>query len=541
MSVDNTQNKRNSLDQMLNRIVLGFSKKTTYFLMVIISIGLLIRLYYVPYELPISLDGITYFAYAFETSKLGHLPTGYYISNNGWPVFTSFFFYILNSDNFLDYVVLQRYLAIVISVLTIIPVYLLCKKFVENHFALLGATIFAFEPRLIQNSVAGLAEPLFILLGSVMLLFFFSNNTKLTYVSFSIAALFALVRSEGLLVIIPLSIMFFKKYWHHKKILMKFAIAIGIFLLTLSPMVYARIEATGQDGFINQYLGAGSYVSRQLIQGVQDDTYPYPPESSNYQSFYFIVRGLSNLIKFVGLALIPNFICFVPIAAILIAKNQRHKLKDYRIITMILVIIFLLIPAFWAYGRGIQEVRYIFVLFPIFTVISCYLIKRISFRRFGTVFILISSLILLASLTFLEFNKIDYEYEKETFLISVDIVKNTDIINADPIDGNYLKVARILQKWPNIDANVIYQTDKVSTSGFNSLEDFLIENKGNGLTHIVSDGKDHGTEFIKDIFYDDTKYPYLTKIYDSTEKGFMYHVKIYKMDYSIFDSIHNMK
>ena len=158
MSVDNTQNKRNSLDQMLNRIVLGFSKKTTYFLMVIISIGLLIRLYYVPYELPISLDGITYFAYAFETSKLGHLPTGYYISNNGRPVFTSFFFYILNSDNFLDYVVLQRYLAIVISVLTIIPVYLLCKKFVENHFALLGATIFAFEPRLIQNSVAGLAE-----------------------------------------------------------------------------------------------------------------------------------------------------------------------------------------------------------------------------------------------------------------------------------------------------------------------------------------------------------------------------------------------
>jgi hypothetical protein len=197
--------------------------------------------------------------------------------------------------------------------------------------------------------------------------------------------------------------------------------------------------------------------------------------------------------------------------------------------------VFLLIPAAYAYGRGIQEIRYIFVLIPIFVVISSYAIKKVSNKNLGLAFVCIVTFLLISSFAFLEMNKIDHKHEKESFLISVDIANNTGIINADPIDGNYLKIARILQKWPHLSSDVVYKTDKISPIVFNSLEEFIEKNEDNGLTHLVTDGKNHGSEFIKNVFYDDSKYPYLIKIYDSVKEGYEYHVKIYKIDYDMFD------
>jgi hypothetical protein len=395
--------------------------------------------------------------------------------------------------------------------------------------------IFAFEPRLILNSVAGLTEPLFILLGSITLLLFFCNSIKSTYVAFAVAALFSLVRFEGLLVIIPLSIMFFKKHQGEQKIPVKFAIAVAIFLLTLTPMAYLRVEATGQDGLISHFLGGSEHISLYVIQELPESDDPYPIEWKGNMAFYFLGRAVTSLIKFLGLALIPSLIFFVSVGIILISKNQMMKLRDYRILTMILFAIFLLIPSIYAYGRGIQEVRYIFVLIPIFIVISSYAIKKVSNKNLGLAFVCIVTFLLISSFAFLEMNKIDHKHEKESFLISVDIANNTGIINADPIDGNYLKIARILQKWPHLSSDVVYKTDKISPIVFNSLEEFIEKNENNGLTHLVTDGKNHGSEFIKNVFYDDSKYPYLIKIYDSVKEGYEYHVKIYKIDYDMFD------
>ena len=41
-------------------------------------------------------------------------------------------------------------------------------------------------------------------------------------------------------------------------------------------------------------------------------------------------------------------------------------------------------------------------------------------------------------------------------------------------------------------------------------------------------------DFLKDLFYHDGKYPYLVKVFDSTDQNFKYHVKIYKIDYEKF-------
>ena len=86
---------------------------------------------------------------------------------NGWPSFLSVFFSFIKSNNFLDYVNLQRMLTTVISTLTIIPMYFLAKKFMQKSFAIICSAAFIFSPRLIENSLLGLTEPLFLLLGIV--------------------------------------------------------------------------------------------------------------------------------------------------------------------------------------------------------------------------------------------------------------------------------------------------------------------------------------------------------------------------------------
>lgn len=144
-------------------------------------------MYYFPQGIPLSLDVLSYFFYANDVSILGKLPTGYHFPNNGWPIFISFFFSIFHSNNILDYMDLQRYLSISISVLTVIPVYFLCRRFVEKQYSLFGAVLFLLDPRLIQNSLLGDTQPLFICLGAVSLYLFFSKNMKIIYLSFGVA------------------------------------------------------------------------------------------------------------------------------------------------------------------------------------------------------------------------------------------------------------------------------------------------------------------------------------------------------------------
>ena len=213
MSEENKRSKKILTSEKHNNLENIF--KSPIFLLTIIGIiGLLIRVYYLPFELPITHDGSSYFWYANDLSISGTFPDSYPLNfpNNGWPTFLSVFFYFFNSDNFLDYMNLQRSLSITISVLTVIPVYLLCSRFFDKRYSIIGAALFAFGPFIIQNSLLGITESLYLLIGITSLFLFLSNNIKSVYISFGVAALFTLVRYEGLLLVFALSIMFFVRF-----------------------------------------------------------------------------------------------------------------------------------------------------------------------------------------------------------------------------------------------------------------------------------------------------------------------------------------
>ena len=151
-------------------------KKQILILGLIIVSAFIIRIYFGNFELPVTSDSYGYFLFASDISINSQLPNNYSISNTGWPIFLGGLFSIFQFNSVLEYMQLQKISTVILSTLTIIPVYFLCQKFFNNKLSIVGAIIFAFEPRIILNSSLGITEPLYILLGTTGIVFFLSNN-----------------------------------------------------------------------------------------------------------------------------------------------------------------------------------------------------------------------------------------------------------------------------------------------------------------------------------------------------------------------------
>ena len=208
----------------------------------------------------------------------------------------------------------------------------------------------------------------------------------------------------------------------------------------------------------------------------------------------------------------------------------------------------MLIPAFYAYARGIEETRYLYFIFPIFCVFSSFTLMKlydmIPRKWLGTLLI---CGILIGSVMFLDYQKVDYEHERESYLIAKEITKIASGINHYNPESKYIHIAEIEQNWPIIPLpketpyDQTYEIKKISPYKYSTLEDYIQSSEDKGLTHIVSDGKQHAkmTRFLNDVFYDEKKFPYLIKEYDSQDQGFQYHVKVFKIDYKSFKNYYD--
>ncbi len=524
---DKTQGKKIlSYDRLKDSI-----KKHVVLLCVIGLIGLTIRLIYLPYEVPLILDSTGYFWYAIDTVVSGHFPTpdcGWRCTfpNNGWPALLAGFFVFLNSNNFIDYMNVQRLTSIVISVLTIIPVYLLCSRIVNKKYAVFGAALLVLNPRIIQNSLLGITEPLFILTFATALFLFLSSNKKSIYASFGMAAVSSLVRYEGLLLLIPFSIMFFIRFRKERTVILRYILALSIFALIVLPMAHVRTETIGKDGLFSQITAGPIYyqnISQESDQG-------------SHLLLNMIFVGFITLVKYLVLSTIPTYIIFIPVGLYVIFRYREHKN-----ITLILTGIIMLMPALYAYSRSYQEIRYLLILFPIFSVFAAYTMNTLEgrFRHSDIILIVLVCLVLLTSVLFLNYKATDYEHQKEAFQIAQHIYKITKIVNYYP-QGSYLDNARVTssENFPELRKNLPENIRTIYFDGYNTIEEYIEQNKNEGLTYLVVDEGDYRTRLIDDVFSHEEKYPYLGKIFDSFENGYThYHVKIFKINFEKFDSI----
>ena len=539
------------------------TKKPIVFLALIGFAGLFLRLVYFPYDVPLFNDSQGYFWYAIDMSILNQLPSGHSIVNIGWPSFLSIIFQTMDSNYFLDYHNMQRFVGTVFSVATIFPVYFLCSMYFKKSYSLLGAALFVFEPRLIQNSFAGTPESMYVFLMALLLFLFLSNNFKKVYLAFGILALLALVRYEGLLMIIPISIVFFIRFRKQKRDLIKYIICLSIFILILVPVAYFKTETMGSGMDAFSHVSAGPEYYQASIQN----------NSSTLADFLYL--GSINLIKFLGWALIPSFIIFVPLGIIFIFKSL-----DYKKIIIILSILIMLIPAFYGYSRGFEEMKYLYVLYPIFCVLACFTFKIFleKFHRKNLIFCMIIGGIIFSSIIFVEWKAMDNEHYREAYEILTEIgqkemkinkefgrygpeftylswitlhnvdefpvlkkelppkkISTTSLPNATPVWNEQTK------QW-----DLVYIGTEESEEYHNPLIDNLIDYfqvlKKQKITHLISD-ENNMSQLINnelrlhltDIFNHENKYPFLVKEYDSKENGFNYHVKLFKIDYNLYN------
>ena len=225
----------------------------------ILGISVIIRLYFVPWNLPPAMDGIDYFAYSLEIRNLGELPENWPLGNNGWPSFMGLIFSIIPSNEFLDYVNFYRITNVIISTITIIPIYFISSKFFGKYLGLLGASLFAFEPKLIINSTMIMNEPIYILLITLIILLFFYKSSKNFIIVFGLIALAIHIKYESLIFIIPCTILFFLNYGKQNKYIKKYIIFLKIFLLVLIPFLVLNYVTTGHDGISNHYFSVELY------------------------------------------------------------------------------------------------------------------------------------------------------------------------------------------------------------------------------------------------------------------------------------------
>jgi len=461
------------------------------------------------------MDGLDNFTYATAINYYGHLPVEWTPINNGWPIFLSFWFSIINLENTLQYMQLQRVISITISSLIMIPVYFLCKKYFDEKIALVGVALIAFDPRMILNSLLGITDSLFILLGITSLVLFLKYERKIMLISFILASCATIVRAEGLFLFITLTILFFIKYKISKEILKTYIPCLIVFMLILIPIIDYRIDVAGYDGIFQR----GALGATQIISMTDSD------DNSE------IIDGLSLFAKYLGWIMIPNFLIFLPFGVILFFK---HRKKETNFIIIFVVICS--IPILYAYLRQAQDTRYLYALFPIFSLISLYSVKSYleKFKRKDLIIFLMIAGILTSSIIFYEYKKIDYEKERELneFAKSIPIVIGG--LNYHPTVTQYIGPSEVKEEWPFVFYDETRKIETVQTNNYNNLSDFISNNK-NKLTHLIIDDNSNLPDFLNEIYHNEEKFKYLNKIYDSKSMNYNFEIKIFEIDFEKFN------
>jgi len=524
------------------RNIPSYFNNTWVILAVICTIGFLLRVIWIQHELPLTMDSSGYFWYAIDTSITGSFPNsecGWRCTfpNTGWSSFVSVFFMIFSFDNYIDYMNLQKYLGVIMSVITIIPMYYLSKVFIEKKYAIIATILFAFNPRIIENSISGNPEPMYIFAIVLMLYTFFQHGKNYPYITFGIIGIISTIRYEGVLLFIPISLLYFYRYKFSKKIILKYFIAITVFLLIIISWGMMKIDLTGSDGIISHVSAGPTYYST-IIDGTEDP---------NEAIISFLKTGITNMIKFLGLATLPLLTFLIPLG--IYTMISKGKLANFLILFSIVIV--LLIPAFYAYSRNFQEVKYLLVIFPIFCIFSSFFIRNITekMKHKKSFLILFTGIIIASTIGFIEYKNLDDVNKNEVYEFSKVVYSTASITNyfshaeyLDSMKTEFIEEFPILRKDLPVGIPILYTDRSMVVHGqvfpniqYDDVEEFIEKHRITGLTHIIVDKGDSRSDIFDDIFLNEEKYTYLTKIFDTFDNGYKdYHAKIFVIDYNEF-------
>ena len=549
----------------MNRIS---KKNIILFLIIIGTISLGFKLYTVDFTvIPVEdVFGWTLFGIANSNGDF----TEHDRKTLGWPIFISPFFNLVDSNNFLDYVNIARILGLILSTITIIPMYILSRKFFDAKYSLCATGLFAFEPHLNYVAGQGMTEPLYILIIIVSLYFLLNKNSNYSYLSFLTIGLLWWVRWQGIIMLLVASIIFFRNFKKTPKLLLKYFACLAICLIVVSPMLVERYEQFGDPFYFSQSLRlfTGEYASILAVNMLDFEysAFDYIADHG-FGKFIenFVLMGIYNLFLVLFKMSFPYLIVFLPFG-IIFSLRAFDQEKKYIQSNWILILI-TLVP-FIFYFAIMPEKRLIYNVYPFLIILAIIPLQRLveyglstfsyNDRQKKIVLVgIMGAVLILSSFYTLRYESPDPVLNDEKILFA-------DILSKQ-FEGKILDAGNTLQGLTYVNITnpsgifkhykLIQDQDMPYTMGFNkkninltpitlyakSLEDFIEVSSKYELNYISINK--NGVEdifypYLDEIYENEEKFPYLRKVFDTEQEQFeKLKAKVFEIDYKIFHDL----
>ena len=477
----------------------------------------------------------------------------------GWSIFLSPFMLLLDSNEPLDYINTARVLSILVSSISIYPMYLLARKFFNEKFSIAASCLFAFQPHLNYNSVHGISEPLFILFSILSFYFILNQDNRIRYLAFITAGLMFWVRFNGIIVLIIISILYFYNSNHSKKKFGKFLLALLVFVLVVSPTLIQRYDQFGDPFYFSQ---SNTIFLENYVSVVAENTIDHNYSAMDYindngiMSFLnkFVLHGILNIGQTIYKILFPYMLVLFPIGVFFSIRtfDQSKKLLKSNWIW-----IFSSLAIFVIYFSIVPEKRLLYFLIPNLIIFSVIPIERLTHYGFSTFsfskkqknisFVIIIFITFILSMVYTSYYELsDTEYENEKLLFSEILNKKFNgkildagytlqslmyvTLNEPPNNFKEFGLTKDVNKWwdgtSNLNVVNLYATD---------FENFILVSKENDLKY-VSINKDgvnmEWYPYLEKIYENEDDYPQLKKIFDSEDNEFKkFYVKVFEINY----------
>ena len=548
-------------------ITLQLSKSNiAFYLILIIIISLGLKLYTVDFSIPPHSDDFGYIVDSIQYNQ-----GDFFINqkkNPGWPIFLVPFLSIINSDNFLDYASIARILTIGISSITIIPMYILARRFFDQKYSLIASCLFAFEPHLNYNSGGALSEPLLILILITSMIFILHEKTKYHYLAFIFTGLCWWVRLEVIYPIIAISLIYFLVHRSKSNSIRNFSFCVVFLLITISPIFIQR-DLQFDDPFYVWY--DGTILSDDYAELLTS------PENVGITEFVEkhgilglmerLSNGLANLFNILIRISYPYLLILIPFGILFSLRPIDQKMKSIKAnwIMIITIISIIMIPF-----AIMEERRWLFPILPFLIIFSTIPIQRVTHYGLNTfsfddkqksVFlIIIAGIVLIISSTFtmgigefgygppnsaLEYEKIKFtEYLVENFDGRIlrdqtvdDYLAYTNLVSGDN-DFKSFKSPRGKDPYPDL-----YEPGKVVRISIygKTIEELITNGETRDLKFIgVLEKGSYFFPFLNHLYDNEESYPYMKKIFDSDEMGYKeFKIKVFEIDYKKFHQLND--
>ena len=541
------------------------AKKIIICLIIIGLISLGLKLYLVDFSIPIQSDALEYALHANAISE------GQFLQHpqrhSGWPLLIAPFFSLVNSENFLDYSNIVRILSISVSIVTIPLVYLLGRKFFDKKLSLIAASLFAFEPRLNQISGIGLSEPLFILVIVSSFYFILDKNNRYVVIPFILTGVIWWIRPNGFMMLLIISIIYFIHFRNSSHSIRNYLIYIAIVFLIVSPMLIQRYDQFDDPmyNWIAERIWVGEYAMSRSVN-IESDTYTASDYISDngILSFFdkFVLTGMYNVLSIAGRMTFPYFFILLPLGLYFSIKssgiNRNHltALWIFIIASMgTMVLAFSIIP----------DKRLILFLFPFFSIFATIPIMKLQYNKTNKflrtmnqnnvlILTVVVSVVIVSTVYTLGYESPDPILEKEKLEFAKYMIYdlNAKLLFEHTHFQNYFthpsvysqpemfKSIKITEDWDETKLFFSYPDeigDRLMIYG-ESMDELVSNSEKFGLTHIMSakDG-DSFFSFVDELYEDEKKYPYLTKVFDAEDEDYeKLRIKVFRINYDVFKS-----